>query len=296
MAWERHRGLDWLRLQLVGALAADEELFELLVFKGGNALALVHRIGMRASLDLDYSLSREAESDEELGARIRRALEAHLARHGLTVFDWSFTSRPEGPRRERAPFWGGYVGEFKVIETATWARLGESLGQARRQAWGITSGGGAPRRFRVELSRREHCASAMQTVIGAGVVVRVYTPAMIAVEKLRALCQQSAQYALTTKRVARGRDLYDIHAVVTEADVDLGSGANRELIRAVFAAKSVPLGLLAFIEEDLALHEGEWDDVRLSLPAGRPGDFHFYADFVLRIVRRLEPLWNEQAP
>ena len=69
-----------------------------------------------------------------------------------------------------------------------------------------------------------------------------------------------------------------------------------ELIRAVFAAKDVPLALLGRIENDLSFHEGEWDDVTNSLPTGIPTDFEFYTDFVMRIVRQLESLWVEDTP
>lgn len=296
MAEENRRDLGWLRRQFVIALAADDELFELLVFKGGNALALVHGVGMRASLDLDYSLAHEARSDKDLGEKLQTALSSHLARQDLTVFDWTFGPRPKVPKDERALAWGGYLGGFKVIETARWEQLSRNLEQARKRAWGITSGGGASRKFSIELSRNEHCDGAAVVEVGEGFVVRVYTPTMIAVEKLRSICQQMPEYEHCTKRKARSRDFYDIHAAVTEAGVNLPSTAGHELIRAVFAAKAVPLRLLSLIEQDVSFHEGDWDDVTNTLPADRPAEFSFYSDFVIRIVRQLEPLWNEELP
>lgn len=291
---DQERDLEWLRRQFVIALAADDELFELLVLKGGNALTLVHGIGMRASLDLDYSLAAEARDDAALGRRLEGALGKHLASRSLTLFDWKFGPRPQNPRDEQSRLWGGYLAEFKVIETDLWKELGGDLEQARNRAWGITSGGGASRKFRVELSRNEMCQGASEKEVGEGFTVRVYTPTMIAVEKLRSLCQQMPEYS--TKRKARGRDFYDIHAVVSEASVNLTSPANMELIRAVFAAKDVPLELLGRIESDLSFHEGEWDDVTNALPTGIPTDFEFYTNFVMRIVRQLESLWVEDTP
>lgn len=296
MAAAGSRDLDWLRRQFVIALAADAELCELLVFKGGNALALAHGVGMRASLDLDYSLAREAEDDEALGTRLQRAMAAHLARHGINVFDWQFNPRPKNPKTESELIWGGYVAEFKVIDTALWNLLSGDLEQARKRAWGVTSGGGASRKFRVELSRCEHCEGAEEKDVGEGLTVRVYTPAMIAVEKLRSICQQMPEYQHSTKRKARGRDFYDIHAIVTEAGVNLTSQVAHDLIRAVFAVKEVPLKLMELIQRDLPFHEGEWSSVKDSLPSGKPADFNYYAGFVMRIVRRLETLWNEDAP
>ena len=129
-----------------------------------------------------------------------------------------------------------------------------------------------------------------------GLMVRVYTPSMIVAEKLRSLCQQMHEYEHSTKRKPRARDFYDIHAAVTEAGVNLASSAGHDLIRSVFAAKDVPLRLLANLERDVEFHEAEWDDVRNSIPADRPADYGYYAEFVLRIVKRLEPLWDVDLP
>jgi len=48
-------------------------LEELLVLKGGNALELVHRLGSRASVDLDFSLEEDADPGS-LAERLERAL------------------------------------------------------------------------------------------------------------------------------------------------------------------------------------------------------------------------------
>ena len=186
------------------------------------------------------------------------------------------------------------LGEFKVIETSLWDDRG--LDQARRRAWGTSPGGGALRRFRVELSRNDVCDGAGEEPVGDGFTVRVYTPAMIAAEKLRSLCQQMKEYEHSEKRKARARDFYDIHAIVTEADVGLASATNLQLLRDVFAAKDVPLRLLGLIEDELRFHEGEWDDVRNSMPADKPTAYEFYTDFVMAVVRRLQPLWMEDPP
>lgn len=290
------RDLDWLRRQFVIALAADDDLFHLLVFKGGNALTLAHQIGMRTSLDLDYSMAEEAASDEDLGRSLNRALVKHLAKQGLTLFDWKFSPRPRVPASRQAQIWGGYEAEFKVIETEVWDRLSGNLEHARRRAWGISSSGGSPRKFRIELSRSEFCEGAAEKDVGDGFVVRVYTPAMIAIEKLRSICQQMPEYAHSTKRKPRARDFYDIHAVAIEANVNLASHEYHELVRSVFSAKDVPLRLLAHMERDLPFHKGDWDSVRISLPPTKSDNFEFYANFVIDIAGRLQCLWVEDAP
>ncbi len=47
--------LDEVRRLILIALFSDDELMEALVFKGGNALALIHKVGSRASLDCPSS-------------------------------------------------------------------------------------------------------------------------------------------------------------------------------------------------------------------------------------------------
>ena len=40
----------------VQAMFSDDELLDTLVLKGGNAMALIHRLSTRASIDLDFSM------------------------------------------------------------------------------------------------------------------------------------------------------------------------------------------------------------------------------------------------
>lgn len=41
------------------ALFSDDELVNQLVLKGGNALSLIHKVSLRTSLDLDFSLATD---------------------------------------------------------------------------------------------------------------------------------------------------------------------------------------------------------------------------------------------
>ena len=289
------RDLYWLRRQFIVALAADPELYESLVLKGGNALNLLHGVGERSSLDLDYSLEEDLGDREAFGQRLEAALVVHLRGKGIHVFDWRFTSRPKSPGPDFDPSWGGYNGEFKVIEVADFERFGGDLTKARQQAWGIAPGGGAARTFRIELSKFEHCAGARATSV-EGHAVRVYTLSMIAVEKLRSLCQQMNEYTKQRTPSSRARDFYDIHAIVTEGGVNLAAETNRNLLRAVFEVKAVPLRLLALLEAYREVHRVRWSAVRDTIPADRVQEFDFYFDFVLRQVARLEPLWVEDTP
>ena len=171
----------WLREQLLVALAADDELFELLTLKGGNALALVHKIGHRTSLDLDYSL-RDDVAREVLEPRIFAALRRRLTARGLHLFDELFTLRPPSPAEPR---WGGYRVEFKVIDSTAAQQLG--IEAARRQAVRVEPNQQASVKWCIEISRQEAIPEHEELRIADGFTCRVYTKTLIAVEKLRAL-------------------------------------------------------------------------------------------------------------
>jgi hypothetical protein len=115
---------------------------------------------------------------------------------------------------------------------------------------------------------------------------------LIAIEKLRAICQQMPEYAFRGHKKPRGRDFYDIFTIVSESAVDLASTENIEIIRHVFAAKSVSLLLLQLIPGQREFHRPDWPNVQNSV-SGDLQDFDFYFDFVLDQAERLKPLWDK---
>ena len=52
------------RKQTIIALFSDDYLFERLVLKGGNAIHIAHKLALRSSLDLDFSLAGDFEDLE----------------------------------------------------------------------------------------------------------------------------------------------------------------------------------------------------------------------------------------
>ena len=68
--------LDQLRRVIITAIFSDDELLETLVLKGGSALSLIHGIGTRSSLDLDFSIDGDFASIEDARVRLVSALEA----------------------------------------------------------------------------------------------------------------------------------------------------------------------------------------------------------------------------
>jgi hypothetical protein len=284
--------LDRIKRLAVVAMFSDDALLDRLVLKGGNALDLVLGVSTRASIDLDFSIERafEASELELLPGRIEYRLRQTFAPAGYTVFDVTLQERPERVTPDVVDFWGGYLLTFKLIETARFTELGGQLEEVRRRA--ISLGPRDRTRFEIDISKFEHC-SGKRRVDFDGYTIYVYTPEMMVCEKLRAICQQMPEYGrLVHRRPApRARDFLDIHDTVHRFQIDLAAHAHWNLLARVFAAKRVPLGSMARIGEQREFHRTDWPAVQASIrPGVRLMPFDSYFDFVLDLVRRLEPL------
>jgi len=280
--------LSTIRRLIIIAVCSDDMLLDTLVLKGGNALNLIHHIGARTSLDIDFSMSGDFEDLTEAGRRLCHALTDRFDSYGYIVFDCSFVRVPSEP-----PFnsrWGGYYTEFKLIEKTKYQQLSGDLNAMRRQSLSIGDQR-ASRRFRIEISKYEYCEG-KEAVEMEDYLCYVYTPVMIAAEKLRAICQQMPGYPLVRNKVGRARDFYDIYAVVTTQHLDMSTPKHVDLIRHIFEAKQVPLSFLGKIPETWAFHAHDWPAVRDVLAEEDRG-FDFYFDFVVELVQKLKPLWVE---
>ena len=147
-------------------------------------------------------------------------------------------------------------------------------------------GPGFERVFRVQLSKAEFFQGGDMTRDLDGVEITVYSPEMIAIEKLRAICQQMDEYPERSKKTARARDFYDIHEVCQLDGADLASEENLRLLRGSFSAKRVDLKLLARIADTREFHRPDWPAVEASVE-GYLDDFDFYFDFVCAEVTRV---------
>jgi len=285
--------LSWLRRELIAATVSDDRLMELLVLKGGNALNLIHHIGSRASLDLDFSLEGDLDDLEDVGRRLFRALKDRLQPHGLGVIDEKIEPRP---REEGAdPRWGGYQVEFKLVSDEARKRARGDLQRMRVEALSIGGGGQHKRVFKIQISKHEYCGRKEEVEL-YGLALYVYPPAMIAIEKLRSLCQQMDEYGHRRNPSPRARDFYDIHAVIVEAGVDLTTETNQDILRCVFEAKDVPLRLLRNLEAYREFHRAEWPDVQNAVGGARLEIYDFYFDYTIRQIMRLDALGVIDAP
>lgn len=277
-----------IRRLVIIAMFSDDVLYNQIVLKGGNALNLVHSLGSRSSVDIDFSLERDFEDPEDSKNRIFAALRNRFAEVGLAVFDEGFEKKPPRDVRGREK-WGGYQVEFKLTESAKLEAKIVDIEQIRREA--LVVGPEHQRVFRVQISKFEYCRGKTESELN-DYSIYVYTPAMIAIEKLRAICQQMPEYHHRLHAVPRARDFYDIFAIITEARIRLSSLENLELIRNIFAAKYVDLSLLPLISQHREFHRQDWPSVEITV-SGDLEDFDFYYDFVLDQVKLLKPLWDK---
>ena len=276
-----------IRRLVIVAMFSDDALFNKLVLKGGNAISLVYRYGARGSLDVDFSIEGDFDDVEDAGKRIMAALANRFAAAGLDLFDYTFGPRPA--TNSANPKWGGYRIQFKLIERQKHGELRKDLEASRRNATVI--GPTQQRTFTIDVSKWEFCEGKVETKLDEFAIF-VYTPAMLAIEKLRAVCQQMNEYLARGQKTARARDFYDIFVILEESKIDLTTTDNGDLVHTIFAAKDVPLELMGLIANYREFHRLDWPSVEATVVRElRPFDFYF--DYVLSIVRKLESLWKK---
>ncbi|MFH1732865.1 MAG: nucleotidyl transferase AbiEii/AbiGii toxin family protein [Planctomycetota bacterium] len=178
------------RLALI-AMFSDDDLMEVLVLKGGNALDIAYGQAGRASYDLDFSMAKEFRPEElaSVSTKIKTALQATFHERGYEVFDVTFAERPRIISDELKDFWGGYQVEFKAIKADEHAKLAGNIEAMRRQA--AVVGPRNTRKLKIDISKFECCDLKLARDVD-GFTVYVYAPELFVVEKLRAICQQNA--------------------------------------------------------------------------------------------------------
>jgi hypothetical protein len=196
------------------------------------------------------------------------------------VFDRKFQPRPSQIKPGASPRWGGYELEFKLIEKAKETALGGKLADLQRNA--LVVGPNQMRRFSVDLSKYERCREKVEKEFD-DYTIYVYSPEMIVIEKLRALCQQTPRYPLNPSKRARSRDFYDIYLLTTEENIDLTREQNLLLLQAIFAAKEVPVDLLNDVAAEYERSRLDWPSVKDSV--SRPLlEFDLYFQFALNRI------------
>lgn len=276
--------LEEVRRRILIALFSDDELMDALVLKGGNALALVHHVGSRASLDMDFSMESAFPDMQEAKSRILAALEREFSSIGYVLFDGEFEAKPSQSTAGQPDWWGGYVVRFKLAERSMYDRLKADIQAVRRQSEVL--GPSQQRTYTIDISRDEFCEGKVQREVD-DYTIYVYSLEMIVAEKLRAICQQMPEYEFVRHKRPRARDFYDIHEVIAEHQIDMTSKDNLATTVSVFAAKRVPLRFLDDIYKYKSFHEPDWPSVEASI-SGHHESFEYYFNFVLKLASRLK--------
>ncbi len=113
----------------------------------------------------------------------------------------------------------------------------------------IPAGSNSPK-IRIDLSEHEYCGK-QRTKTVRGTKIRAYSREMIVLEKLRAICQQHPEYPYRQQTKNRARDFYDIHGLTLDSSEEFILRCQHHL-KAVFAAKEVPLWILRALWDDSA--------------------------------------------
>ena len=209
------------------------------------------------------------------------------------VFDLALIARPGTPHE--ISWWGGYLLTFKLISKKEYETLNGNLRSLQRQAYVVSPG--QKRVFEVEFSKHEYCKGAQSSTLNSFEIF-LYTPAMIAVEKLRAICQQMEEYPLSGRtKSARSRDFYDITKIVQDREVGFSfqSAEGVNLIQEMFSVKEVPLHLIGLIHKYREHHRKDWIKVESTI-SDEIESFDYYFDFVLNETEALKSLWDMQSP
>jgi predicted nucleotidyltransferase component of viral defense system len=282
-----------IRRIAITAIFSDDVLFERVVLKGGNALSLALGLSKRTSLDLDFSIENDFADLDDFRNRVHKALENRFLAAGFVVFDFKFDAKPSIVPEGQSHRWGGYMASFKVMEKQKYEDLDGDPAARRRDS--LVVGPKQQRVFTIDLSKYEYVTGKMELQLD-DYTIYVYSPGMIAIEKLRAICQQMPEYTLQRRPSARARDFYDIHLIVSRTGMSLNSPESLDIVRQIFAAKEVPLRLLGKIKDQKEFHRPDWDSVKASSNDDKLSEFDDYFDFVAEQVNSIETLWEEQPP
>lgn len=256
------------------ALLSDDELMERLVLKGGNALNLVYGLRVRATQDLDFSMEGDFSNCEikDVEASIRRRATEEFWGAGYEVVDVRFTRIPGAVSGLRLREFGGYSIVISYRPRAGEAKTGKTSD------------------IEVEISHHEYCA-AKKMKSYSGLKCYVYTLEMLAIEKLRALCQQTPEYAEITGYLSwhpRARDVFDVSIAVEHYALDLTTHDGCRLARLIFWAKRVPLDLLGKIRDLREFHRDDFMQVKTAVSSTfELKDFDTYFDRVVEIAESL---------
>ena len=90
--------VELVKKTIIRSIYGNDNLMDYLVVKGGNAIAYVHQIVLRQSIDVDFSLAAdylENQSEEQLAKDLKDSLDTGFDEVGYHFFDFKFEKRPK---------------------------------------------------------------------------------------------------------------------------------------------------------------------------------------------------------
>ena len=285
--------LTELRKLAIIAMVSDDDLFQRLVLKGGNAIDFIYHTAGRTSLDVDFSMEKDFRKNEiELfEKKIKNSIEKTYNEKGYYPFDIKFSQRPKTKSDNKPDFWGGYRVEFKLLEREEYERMQTQIEKQRRESIIIDNTG--KRIFKIDISKYEFCSKKEAKKLD-DYTVYVYTPTMLIFEKLRAICQQTPEYKeiIHCATSPRSRDFVDIYFLNKKYPINTKLKENKDLLSNIFKIKKVPLNFLKNIESHKEFYKGDYASVKDTVKTGiKLKGFDFYFNEVLKITEQLKVFW-----
>ncbi|MBD2864641.1 nucleotidyl transferase AbiEii/AbiGii toxin family protein [Paenibacillus oceani] len=296
-----------LRTITLIALFSDDDLLETLVLKGGNALEIGYGFNSRASMDLDFSMSQDFEDIgltdlEQVKNRLEKVLSNTFIEYGYQVFEVRIKTKPKRLIPETQEFWAGYEVNFKIIEPEKFEANKDNLVWLSAKAIATSE---MKKNITIDLGRFEYTGSKqfIDNIEGfEGYLIPIYTPTLIVLEKLRAICQQMEDYLVRIGKdpkfgKPRPRDFYDIYTILESPKVEVNFNDPETLVHLTecFKAKRVPINLLSRVWETRSFHK--LDEPRLKetiqIEESYQG-FDFYFDYVLELLKQNNLLSMEE--
>ncbi|RQO75569.1 hypothetical protein DBR43_09535 [Pedobacter sp. KBW06] len=287
--------LNQIKKITITSLVEEDDLMDILILKGGNAISMGYGLGNRASYDLDYSLEEDFEDINEVQQRLEKAIEKSFLREGYIVIDFIIKEKPKTIKPDLQKFWGGYCLEFKLITIKKFEELGKDMEKARRNALALNPDNST--RFTVDISKFEYIGDHKTQIQIDGTYLYVYAPELIVFEKIRALAQKLPEYytdvlqqskARLEDDRARARDFYDIHQILEHFQIDITTESAKETLRMVFEAKRVPINYIKRIRSMEDIHRQGYPTVADTISRkDRDMGFDFYFNYVMDRIENL---------
>ncbi|MGO4537373.1 nucleotidyl transferase AbiEii/AbiGii toxin family protein [Paenibacillus sp. 2TAB19] len=286
-----------IRALTIIALFSDDDLLDTLVLKGGNALELGYGIVSRASTDLDFSMRQDFKdiglnNPDEIIAKLDKLLSDTFKDENFPycIHDVRFKEKPKQLiDSQRLTFWGGYEVNFKLISPDFLEKYKDNPGALMSKSIPIDGEG---KKITIDFGKHEYVGDVTTTELD-DYTIPIYTPTLIVLEKIRAICQQMEDYNVSIGKEhnfgkPRPRDFYDIYNVMTHSgvQVNLQDPDTIHHLKECFKAKRVRLSLISQISTTREFHKQEESKLRDSIVDQHSfKGFDYYFDYVVDLLQ-----------